>query len=723
MRSRSWPRSTATAPTPRSTGGLTPSARAGSADDALRSIATLRSSYPRSRWIKDAAALELEVRQASGQSPAVPEKDGDDLKLLALGGLMQADPSRAMPIIVQMLSGPSPDTVKDRALFVLAQSASPEARAALLNIARNDGDPALQAKGVHYLGLFGGTESRQALLDVYAAAKNPEVRKAVLNGLMIAGDRGRLAEIARTDQSPELRHEATKLLGVAGGKAELAQLYKQQTGTEDRRAALMGLFVAGAVEQVTALAQSETDPELRAEAIQQLGLMGPTTAPTLKAIFAAEKSPEAPQGRRSRVLRAEQCHRTRRDRTAGEGPRGQARRRADAFPDADEGSHRLHAGAAQMKMRRLFVACACSMLVPVVNMSGSLSPVVAAPFVAVEAPSDAPDRQDGLASGTPVPVVTSRLERRDGSAGLSAAAKRVMASSAGPAWLAWTVRVVGQGHTQRVEAPREVECVLDDEGHLGRGSSTTGDTTSIVVLVRFAARAIDRVTFTDARCVVQAGARPVYWMDGASPKDSVGLLAEVVERRVDDARHVRQGALAALALTDDRSADAALERFVETTRPAELRRDAAFWLGAARGAAGARVVNRLLTTDRDVPFREHLTFVLSLTGPTGLDRLIDLARHDSEPGVRRQALFWLSQKAGERAAGTIAAAADDDPDIEVRKQAVFAMSQLPNGEGVPTLLALARTHRDREVRKQAMFWLGQSGDPRALALFEQVLKP
>lgn len=274
--------------------------KGGQRDDALRSIATLRSSYPRSRWIKDAAALELEVRQASGQSPAIPEKDGDDLKLLALGGLMQADPSRAMPIIVQMLSGPSPDTVKDRALFVLAQSASPEARAALLNIARNDGDPALQAKGVHYLGLFGGTESRQALLDVYAAAKNPEVRKAVLNGLMIAGDRGRLAEIARTDQSPELRHEATKLLGVAGGKAELAQLYKQQTGTEDRRAALMGLFVAGAVEQVTALAQSETDPELRAEAIQQLGLMGPTTTPTLKAIFAAEKSPEL----RKAVVRA-----------------------------------------------------------------------------------------------------------------------------------------------------------------------------------------------------------------------------------------------------------------------------------------------------------------------------------------------------------------------------------------------------------------------------------
>jgi HEAT repeat protein len=66
---------------------------------------------------------------------------------------------------------------------------------------------------------------------------------------------------------------------------------------------------------------------------------------------------------------------------------------------------------------------------------------------------------------------------------------------------------------------------------------------------------------------------------------------------------------------------------------------------------------------------------------------------------------------------------DDDPDAEVRKHAVFAMSQLPPDQGVPTLIVLARTHKDREVRKQAMFWLGQSGDPRALALFEEVLKP
>jgi HEAT repeat protein len=64
---------------------------------------------------------------------------------------------------------------------------------------------------------------------------------------------------------------------------------------------------------------------------------------------------------------------------------------------------------------------------------------------------------------------------------------------------------------------------------------------------------------------------------------------------------------------------------------------------------------------------------------------------------------------------------DDDEDREVRESAVFALSQLPREEGVPILIRAARTNRDPKVRRQALFWLGQSEDPRALALFEEIL--
>jgi len=92
-------------------------------------------------------------------------------------------------------------------------------------------------------------------------------------------------------------------------------------------------------------------------------------------------------------------------------------------------------------------------------------------------------------------------------------------------------------------------------------------------------------------------------------------------------------------------------------------------------------------------------------------------------GTRRQAVFWLGQAAGDQAAkGLDSIAADGTGDIEIRKQAVFALSQRPADEGVPILIRIARSNRHRELRKTALFWLGQSEDPRALTLFEEILR-
>jgi hypothetical protein len=104
--------------------------------------------------------------------------------------------------------------------------------------------------------------------------------------------------------------------------------------------------------------------------------------------------------------------------------------------------------------------------------------------------------------------------------------------------------------------------------------------------------------------------------------------------------------------------------------------------------------------------------------------LLRLARTPAVPlETRRTAVFWLGQAAGTAAALTLDSIAGDPAgDREVRKQAVFALSQRSGNEGVPALLRIARTNLDPELRKTALFWLGQSEDPRALALFEEILR-
>jgi hypothetical protein len=95
--------------------------------------------------------------------------------------------------------------------------------------------------------------------------------------------------------------------------------------------------------------------------------------------------------------------------------------------------------------------------------------------------------------------------------------------------------------------------------------------------------------------------------------------------------------------------------------------------------------------------------------------------------TRQDAMQWLARFAGGALAGR-----PNDPfgmddeggtaDEELKSHAVFVLSQLPRGEGTPTLLEVARSNASPRVRSQALFWLGQSGDPRAIAIFEQLLR-
>lgn len=135
---------------------------------------------------------------------------------------------------------------------------------------------------------------------------------------------------------------------------------------------------------------------------------------------------------------------------------------------------------------------------------------------------------------------------------------------------------------------------------------------------------------------------------------------------------------------------------------------------------------------------EYLLGLATQGGPAGRDAilaatladsvvvwpdLLRLARNASlDKQTREGAVFWLGQQAAAVATRALdSVATDDSSDRGIRDAAVFALSQRPNGEGVPALIRLARTSPHREVRRKALFWLGQSGDPRALALFEDLL--
>lgn len=264
----------------------------GRRDDALGSLTRLESAYPQSQWIKDGRALEVEIRQSMGQAVSPDKVSDEDLKLIALNGLMNSDPERALPLLEKILQSDQRERVKDHALFVLAQSGSPQAHAVILSIARGNADRKLQRKALDDVALFGGKQGREELAQLYATSDDVEVKKSILRGYMVSGDKERVLAAAKNEKNPELRREAVHQLGVMGGGNELWDMYQNEPSQDIKREIIQALFLAGQKDRLVGLAQSEKDDALRRQAIRCLGLMGPSTADALTALYQNEKSPD-----------------------------------------------------------------------------------------------------------------------------------------------------------------------------------------------------------------------------------------------------------------------------------------------------------------------------------------------------------------------------------------------------------------------------------------------
>lgn len=235
--------------------------------------------------------------------------------------------------------------------------------------------------------------------------------------------------------------------------------------------------------------------------------------------------------------------------------------------------------------------------------------------------------------------------------------QQIVASQPEIAWIGYAVPAA-EG--------RSVDCGNASAPASGRSTGPVHleGTERLLVLFRVADRRVDRVRVLSEECELDAGGRPVQWLENVNPVDSVRLLETLASPdEVTTSRdRAANGALVAIALHG----------------------------GTAREAA--------------------------------TDTLVRLARTAKATRTRGDALFWLAHMAGTKAAGVIAERLDKDPDTEVKKTAVFALSQLPKDEGVPLLINVARTNSNPAVRKQAMFWLGQSRDSRAIDFFAEILK-
>src|ERR1051326_2553202 len=174
----------------------------------------------------------------------------------------------------------------------------------------------------------------------------------------------------------------------------------------------------------------------------------------------------------------------------------------------------------------------------------------------------------------------------------------------------------------------------------------------IIVLLRAENHKVGKIRVVSEDCTLDAGGLQIFWLPQVNPAESVQVLQTLMDANEFEGHGDRlsRGALTAIALHADPSADQAIANFTSPSKPEGMRKEAAFWAGEARGANGLVLLKRMAKDDPSSEVRAQVTFALSVSRePTAVDEMIRMAHDDSSTHVRGQALFWLAQKAGKKA--------------------------------------------------------------------------
>jgi hypothetical protein len=174
--------------------------------------------------------------------------------------------------------------------------------------------------------------------------------------------------------------------------------------------------------------------------------------------------------------------------------------------------------------------------------------------------------------------------------------------------------------------------------------------------------------------------RAVFWLATYDePAAAAAVRGLVTDASLDD--DIRGNAIVALAHRDISTEDVAFLRRIYPTLSAKLRD------------------NVFLAVSRS-------------DDPTATRWLADVATNNDETvHTRQQAMFWLGQ--GEAPTSALLALYDRLREPELRNHYTFVLSQRRDRQALDKLIDVAQHDADRGVRRQALFWLGQSKDPRA----------
>src|SRR5271154_224324 len=207
-------------------------------------------------------------------------------------------------------------------------------------------------------------------------------------------------------------------------------------------------------------------------------------------------------------------------------------------------------------------------------------------------------------------VINAKLETRAAAGSLADTFRSIQAQADKAEWVGYSVAEItgdrtvccgdyndsyGGCGTCRLEKENGVT-TTNSQKDAQTGTVQLEGSRQLVVLFRIEGKQVMRIREASENCTLDAGGLPFIWLTGVKLQESVALLTDFVHKATFEGHgehEIGQGALSAIALHDDASADRAFASFVAADQLEQLRKHASFWLGASRGKPGEILLQKM----------------------------------------------------------------------------------------------------------------------------------
>jgi HEAT repeat protein len=220
---------------------------------------------------------------------------------------------------------------------------------------------------------------------------------------------------------------------------------------------------------------------------------------------------------------------------------------------------------------------------------------------------------------------------------------------------------------------------------------------------------------------VEVRRQAVFWLSQVGTDRAVGALDSIL-RFSKDPEIQEKAVFALSQHESPRAQQALRTYAERTEVPEQLREKAIFWLGQKETAENAAFLRGLYGRLQTEELKKKVLFSLSQMGGEENGRwLLGIAR-DTAQGIemRKQALFWAGQ--GGVSIEELTKLYGSVADREMREQLIFVYSQRDEPAALDKLIEIAKRDPSPDLRKRALFWLGQSEDSRAVQALQEIIE-